>query len=149
MDGAVNAGHPRDAGATPGAVPPERRLNLILVLLLGGAGWTSLYLSRRRRNTRQGAVLGSVRRKGHGFPLPHPTATGFGQRAILGRSGHFPVFASPERAPLVLAGMRQGKTTGLLTRTALQYRGPLVYTTSKADDLRLFFQPPPPGGSTS
>ena len=117
--------------------------------ILGGAGWASLYLSRRRRNRRQGAALGSVPRKGHGFPSPHPTAAGFAQRAILGHSGHFPVFVSPEHALVVLAGMRQGKTTGLLARTALQHQGPLVFTTTRADDLRLFFPPPPPGGSTS
>jgi hypothetical protein len=149
--GAVNmhGGHPRDERASPGAAPPEWLLHLILVRLLGGAGLASLYLSRRRRTTRQGAVLGSVRRKGHGFPSPHATAAGFGERASLGRSGHFPFFASREHAPVVLAGMRQGKTTGLLARTALQHRRPLVYTTTRADDLRLIFQPPPPGGSTS
>src|ERR1039458_9715864 len=86
----MHGGHPRDERASPGAAPPEWLLHLILVRLLGGAGLASLYLSRRRRTTRQGAVLGSVRRKGHGFPSPHATAAGFGERASLGRSGHFP-----------------------------------------------------------
>ena len=149
MGGAVNAGHPRDAGATPGAAPPEWLLHLILVLLLGGAGWTSLYLSRRRRKRQEGTVLGGVQRTEHGFLSTHQAAARFGERASLGRSGHIPVFASPEHAVVVLAGIRQGKTTGLLARTALQHRGPLVCTTTRADDLRLFFPPPPPGGSMS
>jgi hypothetical protein len=144
----VHAGLPRGAGASLGTAPPEWLLYLILVLL-GGAGLVSLYLSGRRRNRRKGAVLRGVPHKEHGFLSTHQAAARFGERASLGRCGHVPVFAFPEHAVVVLAGMRQGKTTGLLARAALQHRGPLVYTTTRADDLRLFFQPPPPGESTS
>ena len=170
----VHGGDPHDVWASPRAAPPEWLLYLILVLLLGGASVASLYLSQRWRNRREETVLGDLRRKQHGFLAPHQAATRFGERATrreaarlhpslspaelrarptgelaisLGRCGHFPVFASQEHAVAVLAGMRQGKTTGLLARAALQHRGALVYTTTKPDDLRLFYQAP--AGSSS
>jgi len=166
----AHGGDPQDAWASPRTAPPEWLLDLILLLLLGGAGLASLYLSERWRMRREERVQGGVRRKQHGFLSPHQAAARFGERATrreaarlhpslspaeqrarptgelaisLGRCEHFPVFASLEHAVAVLAGMRQGKTTGLLARIGLRHRGPLVYTTTKPDDLRLFYQPPP------
>ena len=164
----TTGGDPADAWANPKAAPPRWLFLLLLTLLVGGATVVAIWLFgwwQRRRE-----VAGGVRRKRDGFLSPHQAVTRFGERATrreaarlhpslsaaelrtrptgelaisLGRCGHFPVFAAPEHAVAVLAGMRQGKTTGLLARAALQHRGPLVYTTTKPDDLRLFYQPPP------
>ena len=48
----VHGGDPRDVWTSERSAPPEWRLYLILVLLLGGAGVASLYLSQRWPNRR-------------------------------------------------------------------------------------------------
>ncbi len=49
----VHGGDPHDVWASPRAAPPEWLLYLIPVLLLGGAGVASLWLSRRWPNRRE------------------------------------------------------------------------------------------------
>ena len=68
----MNGGDPRDVWASTRTAPPEWLFYLILVLLLGGAGLVSLYLSQRWRNRREETVLGGVRRKQSGFLSPQP-----------------------------------------------------------------------------
>jgi len=77
----VHGGDPQQIWATPRAAPPEWLLDLILVLLLGGAVAVSLFLSQRWRIRREETLLGDARRKRHGFLSPHQAAARFGERA--------------------------------------------------------------------
>jgi hypothetical protein len=165
----AHEGNPAAAWANSADAPPEWLLLLSFSVLVGVAilaglrfwGWwmdrSSLHQGRRPRK-QQGYLAPREAALRYGEPAArreaarlHPslTASELRQRPIaelaipLGRCGRFPVFASLEKAVAVLAGMRQGKTTGLLARLALQHRGPMVYTTTKPDDLRLFYEPPP------
>jgi hypothetical protein len=70
----VHGGDPRDVWTSGRSAPPEWLLYLILVLLLGGAGVASLYLSQRWRNRREETVLGGGQRKQHGLLPPHQAA---------------------------------------------------------------------------
>jgi len=60
----------------------------------------------------------------------------------LGRCHGVAIYASHEDIVAVLAGMRQGKTTGPLAAIALTHRGGLVYTTTKPADAAYFFTAP-------
>ena len=164
----AHEGNPAAAWANPAAAPPEWLFMLCLAVLLGLAilaglcvwGW---WVDRHR----PGAL--DPRLKQHGFLSRREAAARFGERAArreaarlhpsltteevrhrpiadlavpLGRCGGQWVYASIEHAIAVLAGMRQGKTTGVLARIALFHRGPLVYTTTKPADLRHFYSAP-------
>ena len=172
IDGAAlllaHGGDPAAAWATPAAAPPRWLFVLSLALVIAGALAASLGLWSRWLRRRAGSAA-TLRLKQHGFlsagqanarfgagvvrreaARTHPSLSGAELRrrpaselgVPLGRCGGAPVFASHEHAVAVLAGMRQGKTTGVLARVALGHRGPLVYTTSKPADLELFFQVP-------
>ena len=157
---------PAVAWSTPGAAPPRWLFVLVLALLAAGAALAGVRVLGWWFGRREGDVLGQ-RHKQHGFLSPARARAQFGGDAArreaarlhptlsvsdlrdcpvaelavpLGRCGRFWVYASHEHAVAVLAGMRQGKTSGVLARVALAHRGPLVYTTSKPADLELFFQ---------
>ena len=165
----VHGGDPRQAWATAGAAPPEWLLFLILAVLVGGASVATLYVFQWWHRRRDDATLRGHRRKPQGFLSPEQADQRLGERAArrdaarlhrslsdtdlrrraigelalpLGRCDRFPVFARHEDAVAVVAGMRQGKTTGLLALLALCFRGPLLYTTTKPDDLAYFFRAP-------
>jgi len=165
----LHGGDPRQAWAIAGAAPPGWLLLLILAVLVGGASVATLYLFQWWHRRRDDAILQGHRRKPQGFLSAEQADQRFGERAArrdaarlhrslsdsdvrrraigelalpLGRCGHFPVFARHEDAVAVVAGMRQGKTTGLLALLALCFRGPVLYTTTKPDDLAYFFRPP-------
>jgi type IV secretion system protein VirD4 len=164
----VHGGNPRAAWASPTAAPPRWLFLLSLAVLVGSALGVAFSLWMWWGQRRDSSAA-NPRLKQHGFLSPGQAASRFGARAVrrdarhlhpslsgaelrrrpvaelavpLGRCGSAPVFASHEHAVAVLAGMRQGKTTGVLARVALGHRGPLVYTTSKPADLELFVRPP-------
>ncbi|MBJ7596325.1 MAG: TraM recognition domain-containing protein [Candidatus Dormibacteraeota bacterium] len=161
--------HAANTGAawtTPSAAPPTW-LYLSTAVVLGTAVLVGVVVAWQWWTERRGRP--SERRKRHGFLGPREANSLFGEPAArrqaaqlhpslsaselrrrpiaelaipLGLCEGTAVFASHELAVAVLAGMRQGKTTGLLARVALSHRGPLLYTTTKPDDLALFFQLP-------
>jgi len=162
-------GVPRPGCSNSADAPPQWLLLLSFSVLVGLAilaglrvwGWwmdrSSLHQGERPRkqqgflSPREAALRYGEQAARREAVRLHPSLTPseLRQRPIaelaipLGRCGRFPVFASLEHAVAVLAGMRQGKTTGLRARIALHHRGSLVYTTTKPDDLRLFYKPPP------
>ena len=165
----AHEGDPAAGWANSADAPPQWLLLLCFSVLVGVAILAGLRVWGCWVD-RSSLHQGRRPRKQQGFLSPREAALRYGERAArreairlrpsltvselrqrpiaelaipLGRCGRFPIFASLEHAVAVLAGMRQGKTTGLLARIALHHRGSLVYTTTKPDDLRLFYQPPP------
>lgn len=147
----VHAGNPSAAWSNPGAAPPRWLFLLTLAVIIGAAAaaglWVWWWWLRRRDGPRAPG-----RGKRHGFLSPAQAAARFGaggarreaarlhpslssaelrQRAVaelavpLGRCGGSPIYASHEHAVAVLAGMRQGKTSGVLARVALATAAPL------------------------
>ena len=172
IDGAalllVHGGDPSAAWAGTAAAPPRWLFLVSLSLLVCGA-LTATFWIRSRWHRRRDGRAAVPRLKRHGFLSAGQAKARFGAGAVrreaarlhpslpsselgrrpvsklgvpLGRCGGAPVFASHEHAVAVLAGMRQGKTSGVLARVALGHSGPLVYTTSKPADLELFFRRP-------
>jgi hypothetical protein len=160
--------NPAAAWSRPSAAPPRWLFISVFAVLLSWSLGVGLGLWLRWPRIR-GFSAPSKWSKKEGFLSAGEAAAQFGERAArreaarlhpslsrsellrrpleelaipLGRCGRSRVFASHEHAVAVLAGMRQGKTAGILARVALAHRGPLVYTTSKPADLELFFQCP-------
>jgi type IV secretory pathway TraG/TraD family ATPase VirD4 len=165
----IGAGDPRAAWQAAGSAPPRCLLLLILTLLAGGTALAALSLWHRWQGRREERSSQPTWRKRRGFLGPEQANQHFGAAATrreaarlhpslsadelrrrpvqelaiaLGRCGHSFVYALVEHAVAVVAGMRQGKTTGVAARQALTHRGPLVYTTTKPADLEYFFLPP-------
>jgi len=165
--------HPTDTGVawTTAAAAPPAWLYLSSAAMVGagavvggvlaGQWWSERSGRPREARKRHGflgrgearALFGEAAARRQAAQLhPSLSASELRRRPIaelaipLGRCAGTPVFASHELAVAVLAGMRQGKTTGLLARVALNHRGPLLYTTTKPDDLSFFFQLPAGGG---
>ena len=164
--------HPLDPQAAftdPRAAPPPALLWVVLALLLAAATFLALRVATWWSRRHEGAELRSPARKRHGLLSGQQAARAFGEKAArlqaarlhptqsadelrhrpiaelaipLGRCEGAPVYASHEHAAALLASMRQGKSGGIVAAAALNHRGALAYTTTKPDDLGLFFLAP-------
>lgn len=123
---------PRDAARLlPGPAGFYGTLAGLAVPLLGGAAVIARHRAERRRSSETSARWARPRDL-KPLVVPRPTAG----RLTLGTAGRHLLAAEPRQSVIVIGPTQTGKTTGFAIPAILEWRGPVVATSVKADLLR-------------